>query len=263
MEVIRLHDKWMMRDTEEMEFIPATVPGSVYYDYLNNGKMEDPFYRDNENKALELMKKDFEYKTMFSVPNNIINKQRVILHFDGIDTVGDIWLNSVYLGRTDNMHRIWEYSVKNLLKPEENELRILLHSPVNYIYDLYEKDPTIVGSVDAMKGSPYLRKAHCMYGWDWGPRLPDAGIWRDVKLIGADYARLDNVYVTQHHEDGNVKLAWNAEVEIFEKESQNREFKKASTDMGLEFEKPSPWYLPKQNKRKMLKISNQKTKKYI
>ena len=219
MEVIRLHDKWMMRDTEEMEFIPATVPGSVYYDYLNNGKMEDPFYRDNENKALELMKKDFEYKTMFSVPNNIINKQRVILHFDGIDTVGDIWLNSVYLGRTDNMHRIWEYSVKNLLKQEENELRILLHSPVNYIYDLYEKDPTIVGSVDAMKGSPYLRKAHCMYGWDWGPRLPDAGIWRDVKLIGADYARLDNVYVTQHHEDCNVKLAWNAEVEIFEKEN--------------------------------------------
>ena len=52
-------------------------------------------------------------------------------------------------------------------------------------------------------------------------------------------------------------------LEIFEKESQNREFKKASTDMGLEFEKPSPWYLPKQNKRKMLKISNQKTKKYI
>lgn len=168
MELIRLHDNWSMRDTAEMEFIPAIVPGSVYQDYLNSGKMEDPFWRANELKALELMKKDFEYRTVFSVPESILNKEQVILHFDGIDTVGDIWLNGTFLGRADNMHRIWEYRVKELLKPKENELRLLLTSPVNYIYDLYEKDPTIVGSVDAMKGSPYLRKAHCMYGWDWG-----------------------------------------------------------------------------------------------
>lgn len=49
--------------------------------------------------------------------------------FDGIDTIGDIYLNGTLLGHVKNMHRIWEYSVKNLLKPEGNELKVVLHSP--------------------------------------------------------------------------------------------------------------------------------------
>lgn len=213
---MKLRENWMMRMLPAGEVVSAQVPGSVYQDYLENGKMEDPFYRANEQKALDLMKNDFEYRTVFDVPEDLLEKEQVFLRFHGIDTVGDIWLNGTVLGHVDNMHRIWEYSVKELLNPEGNELRIVLVSPVNYIYDLYEKDPLIVGSVDAMKGSPYLRKAHCMYGWDWGPRLPDAGIWRDVELIGADYARLDQIYITQHHEKGQVVLQFDGAAEIFE-----------------------------------------------
>ena len=182
MEMMKLHSGWELRDAGEQEFIPASVPGSVYQAYLDNGRMEDPYYRDNELKALELMKRDFEYRTVFDVPDEMLKREEIILHFDGIDTVGDIWLNGSHLGFVDNMHRIWEYRVKDLLKPAGNELRVELRSPVNYIRELYEKDPLISVSTDAMRGASYLRKAHCMYGWDWGPRLPDAGIWRDVTL---------------------------------------------------------------------------------
>lgn len=215
MEMMKLHSGWELRDAGEQEFIPASVPGSVYQAYLDNGRMEDPYYRDNELKALELMKRDFEYRTVFDVPDEMFKREEIILHFDGIDTVGDIWLNGSHLGFVDNMHRIWEYRVKELLKPAGNELRVELRSPVNYIRELYEKDPLISVSTDAMRGASYLRKAHCMYGWDWGPRLPDAGIWRDVTLLGADEARLDNVYVTQDHEEGRVKLNIRAQAEIF------------------------------------------------
>ena len=215
MEMMKLHSGWELRDAGEQEFIPASVPGSVYQVYLDNGRMEDPYYRDNELKALELMKRDFEYRTVFDVPDEMLKREEIILHFDGIDTVGDIWLNGSHLGFVDNMHRIWEYRVKDLLKPAGNELRVELRSPVNYIRELYEKDPLISVSTDAMRGASYLRKAHCMYGWDWGPRLPDAGIWRDVTLLGADEARLDNVYVTQDHEEGRVKLNIRAQAEIF------------------------------------------------
>jgi beta-mannosidase len=45
-----------------------------------------------------------------------------------------------------------------------------------------------------------------MFGWDWGPRLPDAGIWRDIMLVAFDTARIDNVYVTQKHRKGAVDL---------------------------------------------------------
>ena len=57
---------WKMRivknDGASEDFISATVPGSVYSDLLKAGKMEDPYWRDNENEALELMKNDFEYR---------------------------------------------------------------------------------------------------------------------------------------------------------------------------------------------------------
>ena len=48
-----------MHSLQENEWVPAKVPGSVYQAYLDAGKMDDPFYRENEEKALNLMKQDF------------------------------------------------------------------------------------------------------------------------------------------------------------------------------------------------------------
>ena len=196
-----------MHSLQENDWVPAKVPGSVYQAYLDAGKMDDPFYRDNEEKALNLMKQDFEFATTFDAKEALREADRTVLHFDGIDTLGEIYLNGTHLGDTENMHREWEFDVKELLKAEGNELRVILRSPVNYIYDSYEKDPLSVDCSDAMKGCSRLRKAHCMFGWDWGPRLPDAGIFREVKLLGITKARFDNVRISQKHVDGQVDLA--------------------------------------------------------
>lgn len=199
---------WKMRSLKEESWVPAKVPGSVYQAYLDAGKMEDPFYRDNEEKALNLMKQDFEFATTFDAEEALREADRTVLRFDGIDTLGEIYLNGTHLGDTENMHREWEFDVKELLKAEGNELRVILRSPVNYIYDSYEKDPLSVDCSDAMRGCSRLRKAHCMFGWDWGPRLPDAGIFREVKLLGITKARFDNVRISQKHVDGQVDLAF-------------------------------------------------------
>ena len=45
--------------------VPAQVPGSVYHDLLCAGRIPDPFFRDNENKALRLMEHDFLYSRAF------------------------------------------------------------------------------------------------------------------------------------------------------------------------------------------------------
>lgn len=194
------------------EALPATVPGSVYQDMLDNGRMEDPYYRDNELKALALMDHDFTYATEFEVPEEIRNRERVLLRFEGIDTVADIYLNEKLLASVCNMHRTFEYSVKELLRDGWNELKIVLHSPTRYIQEAFE-ERFIDGSSDAMRGFPYLRKAHCMFGWDWGPRLPDAGIWRKVSLVGYDIARLDGVYITQKHTGGQAGLNFRVDVD--------------------------------------------------
>jgi len=208
---VLLHNNWKMHQGGTQEWIAATVPGSVYGDLLNAGKMENPFWKDNEDEALKLMDFDYEYRTNFSCEKELLESDEVILHFDGLDTIADITLNGVQFGRVENMHRIWEYSVKEYLRKENNELTVYFYSPTKYIAEAYEKAPTR-GTEDAMDGFVHIRKAHCMFGWDWGAHLPDAGIWREVYLLGVDTARLDSVEVLQYHENGVVRLEVNPQV---------------------------------------------------
>ena len=211
MKKVLLSSDWKMRQSGTQEWIKATVPGSVYGDLLVAGKMEDPFWKDNEDAALKLMEYDYEYSVSFSCNEELLTSDDVILHFDGLDTIADITLNGVQLGHVENMHRIWEYSVKEYLRKENNELTVYFYSPTKYIAEAYEKAPTR-GTEDAMNGFVHIRKAHCMFGWDWGAHLPDAGIWRDVYLLGVDTARLDSVEVLQYHEEGTVRLEVNPQV---------------------------------------------------
>lgn len=214
----KLNDYWQMRSIGDEEYICASVPGSVYNDLLKNYKMEDPYYRDNELKALKLMDKDYEYKRNFNISENMLNSEEVMLHFDGLDTLADIYLNGQHIAYVNNMHRVWEFEVKKYLEKEENELKIIFHSPTKFIKEA-DKKQHIGGSDDAMKGFPQLRKAHCMFGWDWGPRLPDMGIWRDVLLLGISKARLDSVYISQEHKEGNVTI--NFQVDMLATEDKN------------------------------------------
>lgn len=201
----QLHDGWRMRMAGDMQWLPAQVPGSVYQDLLNSGTIDDPYDRDNELAALSVMDHDFEYRLEFEAPAEVTEQETVLLRFDGIDTVADVELNGTILGHVENMHRTWEFSVKGLLREKENRLRVYLRSPTQFIRKANEKNP-LLGTADAMEGFPHLRKAHCMFGWDWGPRLPDAGIWRAVSLVAYSVARLDDVYITQEHGADGVTL---------------------------------------------------------
>ena len=213
-----IHSGWQMRQARWEEFLPASVPGSVYHDLMQNGKMDDPFWRDNFPKALKRMDHDYEYKTEFAADKALLKSDAVLLRFEGIDTVADVFLNGEKLGHTENMHRTFEFEVKDLLKEEGNELRVLLHSPTRFIKEEY-KHNVADGSEEAMVGFANLRKTHCMFGWDWGPRLPDAGLWRPVKLLGIEKARVDSVYVTQKHEDGKVTLHFDVDADVYDREA--------------------------------------------
>lgn len=202
----RLNENWKMKDLRWEEYLPATVPGDLYTDLLNNQKIEDPYYRDNELAVLPLAENEYEYRTVFTADAKLRSGERVLLRFEGIDTLADVYLNEVFLGAANNMHRIWEYDVKPYLTAGENTLKVIFHSPTSFIREKYAAH-RLDGTSDAMRGFPYLRKAHCMFGWDWGPRLPGAGLWREVSLVAYDTARIDSTYITQKHEDGVVWLS--------------------------------------------------------
>lgn len=182
--------------------IETTVPSTVYETLLKKDLIPDPFYRDNELMATKLMENDFVYETDFSLQDADRKGDRLFLRFEGIDTLADVYLNDKLLGSANNMNRIWEYDITSEVKEDDPDaiyhLKVVLHSPTRFIADANEKCP-VGASSDAMPGFPHIRKAACMFGWDWGPRLPDAGLFRNVTIESVKTARISQVYLTQQH----------------------------------------------------------------
>lgn len=197
-------DNWRMRIVGEQDVfgvngkvLSAKIPGSVYGNLLEQGFMPDPYDGMNELTALPLMENDFVFETDFALTEEQLAADYLLLRFDGIDTLADIYLNDILLGHADNMHRVWEFAMEKAAKAGQNTLRVEIASPTRFIEEENKKVFT-GGSTDAMRGFPHLRKAHCMFGWDWGPRLPDAGIFREVSVFSGKSARIEQVYITQN-----------------------------------------------------------------
>ncbi len=177
--------------------LSAKIPGSVYGNLLDQGWMPDPYERMNELDALPLMDNDFVFETDFTLTEEQLAADYLLLRFDGIDTLAKVYLNGKLLGETGNMHRVWEFNLGWTAQAGENTLRVEIASPTRYIEAENQKVFT-GGSTDAMRGFPHLRKAHCMFGWDWGPRLPDAGIFREVSVLSGKKSRIEQVYINQN-----------------------------------------------------------------
>lgn len=195
-----LNGEWIM-EQQNGERTKGQIPGSVYSFLLDAGKMENPHVGENELSALALMEEDYSFETTFDTGEEILAQEHQAIVFDGIDTLAEVSLNGTVLGRADNFFRRWEWDVTGLLQESGNVLRVDLDSPLCYIREK-DAEQHFGGSRHAMKGFPQIRKPHCMFGWDWGPRLPDAGIWKDVTLIGFGKARLEDVSIEQDHSDG-------------------------------------------------------------
>ena len=180
--------------------VPGRIPGSVYSFLLGSGLMEDPYYRDRELDALRLMEDDYTFSREFAIDPSagILPCVHQRLRFDGIDTLSEVRLNGVLLGLTDNMHITWQFDVKGVLREGKNTLEVTILSPTRFIRNA-DREYHLGGSYESMRGFPHLRKAHCMFGWDWGPRLPDGGIWRDVWLEAWNESRIEEVRIRQQH----------------------------------------------------------------
>jgi beta-mannosidase len=205
--------EWKMKRIKDHSEYTTSVPGSVLSTLQADNVIPDPFVGDNEKYALEIMEEDFEYETTFDCQEQLFTFQKNELVFEGIDTIADITLNGKELFSADNMHRTYRIDVSNILREKDNLLKVYLHSPLKYIRKAYE-ECECDGSEDAMEGFAHIRKAHCMFGWDWGPRIPDAGIFRPVYLLGIEDARIENVRIHQEHDGNEVSLCVAIDEEI-------------------------------------------------
>lgn len=207
-----LSGAWQIRQVGAAEWLPATVPGGVHTDLMAIGRLVDPFEGDNEQRVMWVADQDWEYRRLFRTDSGLAAAERIFLVCDGLDTLTEVTLNRIPLGRTDNMTRSYRWEVTDLLDSEENELLVTFRSPTRFTAERQAIRPLVTVN-DALPGAAYLRKAPCHFGWDWGPKLPAIGIWRGIRLEGGCTARLDDVHVRQHHDNDQVSIEVKAQVE--------------------------------------------------
>ncbi|MFA5006513.1 MAG: glycoside hydrolase family 2 protein [Candidatus Izemoplasmatales bacterium] len=222
---IDLNGTWILSGGPA-DHVRGTVPGSVYGDLLAAGLMKDPFDQDNEYEARELMVHDYVYERDFDIPAALLPRFSFLV-CDGIDTLGELRVNGILVGTTDNMHRRWRFPLRGVLAAGKNHIEVTLRSSLRYIRERHAACPhDFYQAGDAVKGFIHLRKGSSMFGWDWGPQLPDAGIWRDIRIESYASARLADVVVRQDHRpDGSVGLTVDVSAEVFA----------ASPELAVEF----------------------------
>jgi len=197
---IDLTGKWTLQQGNKKQKIPATVPGCVHTDLLNSNKIPDPFIRDNELLVQWVGETEWSYSRTFNVPEKLLKRERVLLRCDGLDTLATIRLNGKLLGATDNMYRVWEFDVKGKLKPGRNEISVTFAPTGPYIESRQKNFPVEeLGANHKMRGRSWVRKEPCNFGWDWGPVLITCGIWRNIRIVAFDTARLADVHIRQNH----------------------------------------------------------------
>ncbi|WNR45405.1 beta-mannosidase [Paenibacillus roseipurpureus] len=206
MQTYSLNGDWRFRRWGGGEWREGKVPGSVLTDMICLEELpENLFVRDSELRLQSLLEADYEYEKSFMSSCEWFEYDKLLLRMEGIDTIAEIRLNGKLLAQTDNMHRTYEWDVLELLCHGENVLHIVLRSASRHIREKQEMDP-LWGITMCQAGYPHIRKAHYMFGWDWGAYVPDSGIWRNVALVGLHSGRLAETQFKQTHVDDRVQL---------------------------------------------------------
>lgn len=202
MQTCTLNGTWQLSaGHRSLESVDMQIPGTVLSGLLAAGKIKDPFYRTNEDATRALFWKDYVFTRTFDVDEELLAQQHIVLVCEGLDTLAEISINGTFLAKTDNMHRTWKFQAKKLLHPGKNEIQIVFRSVLRFIEDYpYEAHKKInYIPCGSMKGNQLLRKAHSMFGLDWGPQTIDAGIFRDIYLQGYSHARIEDIRIHQQH----------------------------------------------------------------
>ncbi|MEU0676374.1 glycoside hydrolase family 2 protein [Streptomyces sp. NPDC006172] len=181
-DVTLLSDGWGLRHGDEV--LPVRVPGCVHADLLGAGLIPDPFLGTGEHEVAWVGDRPWTYTARITTESA---HERTDLVFDGLDTAAEITLDGEVLGRTRNMHRSYRFDVTG----RGGELQVLF-TPAREEAEAVRK---AVGDRPNVYPEPsqYIRKMACSFGWDWGPTLVTAGMWRPVRLEHWSTARISRV----------------------------------------------------------------------
>uniref|UniRef100_A0A8C8X6W8 Beta-mannosidase n=1 Tax=Panthera leo TaxID=9689 RepID=A0A8C8X6W8_PANLE len=214
---LSLRGSWRIRSGNGSLELPGRVPGCVHSALFQRGLIQDPYYRFNDLKYRWISLDNWTYSKKFQIPFNISKWQKVNLIFEGVDTVAKILLNSVPIGKTDNMFKRYSFDITTVVR-NVNSLELRFQSPVLYAaqrskaHTSYWVPPDCPPPVQ--KGQchvNFIRKEQSSFSWDWGPSFPTQGIWKDVRIEAYNICHL-NFFTFSPIYDNHTQ-GWNLEIE--------------------------------------------------
>jgi beta-mannosidase len=225
LKTVSLNGAWEFRElgAQQSPWKKGTVPGCVQLDLLNLGEVPDPFYRLNEIEMHRLEEKEWVYHKDFQMTEEDVESDEIDLVFEGIDTIADLYLNGTYLGRAEDMFMPYRYDVSDIVDIGDNNIEVRFHSPLTTIKEMERTSPvTLISNCETAR--PYIRKAQYSYGWDWGPRIAQVGLWRPVHLEVSNQARVVEPYFYTEALDGaTARVRVRAAVEQYDPEELQAE----------------------------------------
>ena len=246
----------------EDEWHKANVPGNTFSDLLNHNFITDPFYGTNEDSVQWVANENWYYKSVFSVDQIMLKRQKQFLVFNGLDTYAKVYLNDSLILVADNMFRKWEIDVKGILQ-RKNSLEIQFES----VSEIEKKKQTILGYRLPGGSRVFTRKAGFHYGWDWGAKISPTGIWRKVELQSWNDCKIKDIYIVQDNlSDSLANLTVGIEIKssseksitikAYDKVWENFKLKKGNNKLSIAIHIPNPelWWPNGYGKQKLYEI---------
>ncbi|MDG1529699.1 MAG: glycoside hydrolase family 2 protein [Polaribacter sp.] len=190
--IFHIHENWEFKSVEDTDWKSASVPGNIFTDLLDHKMIPDPFIKTNEEKVQWVSKKDWEYKTTFSVNEDTLLKENINISFKGLDTYAKVYLNNQLIATTTNAFRTYKIDIKKHLKANNN-LKIIFTNTDKIETGKEKNNPYQLPEGKRI----YTRKAQFQYGWDWGPKMNTSGIWKNISLKAWNDLKFDDIFIKQ------------------------------------------------------------------
>ncbi|MCH2225307.1 MAG: hypothetical protein MK066_11120, partial [Crocinitomicaceae bacterium] len=167
--------------------------GSVQEALIETGEMPDPFYGTNENQFSWFEEHVWEFKSLFFVSKEMLDKEYLELELPSVDTYAKFYLNDSLILETDNAfisHRVF---IQGIVEQGLNEIHVFITPPVIYHEETYEEmgyELPAPNDVHDNAVAPLTRKPQYQFGWDWSLRLNTIGFHKTSSIYAYDRNRI-------------------------------------------------------------------------
>ena len=187
------------------QWYPAAVPGFIHTDLLANGLIPDPYYGTNEDSVQWVADSMWIYRTYLHY-DNLPDGDTLWLVFEGLAGNAGLWIGNPYPDDTIDGTVIYPENIEcmdNMFCRYGIPLPGAKQMKERYMYKdslpiLVIFSPLDDSLREAEYGIPlpdrraFTRIAPYQQGWDWGPKLQTAGIWKQVYMTNKSPNILNN-----------------------------------------------------------------------